>query len=224
MEKIQLIIWDCDGVLVDSESLLKTSEVEALTKAGYNVTIEDCVRLFSGHTIENAEKFFKNEYGELPSNFFRDQIEGSMQLFEDRLTALNYNNVKNIEKRGIIQCIASGSPKKRVKHCLNITNMRKYFKDEYIFTSEDVKQGKPAPDIYLHAANKMGYSPSNCLVIEDSCSGIKSALGAGMEVLSFLGGGHTKSKAYRDKILKYNIPIFESEKQLLEYILKRIIE
>ena len=62
MDKIQLIIWDCDGVLVDSESLLKTSEVEALTKAGYNVTIEDCVRLFSGHTIENAEKNFKNEY------------------------------------------------------------------------------------------------------------------------------------------------------------------
>lgn len=223
MTKIQLLIWDCDGVLVDSETLLKKSEAESLTKAGYEVTVEDCIRLFSGYTCENAEKNFNNKYGKLPDNFFSNQINKSIQLFKDKLTPLNYNTVKNIAiNTKLIQCIASGSPKNRVKTCLEVTNMKQYFKDEYIFAKEDVKQGKPSPDIYLHAAKMMGYSSSNCLVVEDTCSGIKSALNAGMEVIAFLGGNHTKSTWYRDKIFKYNIPIFENENQLQEYIFNRI--
>ena len=84
-----LVVWDCDGVLVDSEALLKQGEVEALARAGIEVSVDDCVRLFSGVSVDEAARNFMKEKGKsLPEHFFRDQIAGSMQLFRDRLIPL----------------------------------------------------------------------------------------------------------------------------------------
>lgn len=217
-KKQKLIMWDCDGVLVDSETLLKKGEKEELNKAGYNLSINDCVMLFSGLSIENATINFEAKYGPLPQDFFKKQIKNSFNLFRKRLTALNYNNVKKIFEKGINQCIVSGSPNERVKLCIEVTNMSSFFDEKTIFTKELVKNGKPSPELFLYAAEKMGYKPSDCLVIEDSPSGIQAAINAKMNVIAFMGGGHTRSDEYRNKIKSFNVPIVETEIELQEYL------
>jgi HAD superfamily hydrolase (TIGR01509 family) len=87
-------------------------------------------------------------------------------------------------------CVASGSTPERLKHTLEITDLYKFFNSENIFSSIYVKNGKPAPDIFLHAAQKMGVAPKDCIVIEDSFNGVKAGKAANMTVLGFFGGSH----------------------------------
>lgn len=182
--KKELVIWDCDGVLVDSEALLKTGEIEALAKGGFQLTVADCVRLFSGVSPDKATENFKAEYGkDLPPNFFKEQIAGSMQLFRDRLQPLMFNTVQKLHANKIPMCIASGSPRDRVLLCVDVAKLNTFLPPSVVFTREEVKLGKPAPDLFLHAANKMGYSPDKCVVVEDAASGIQAAQAANMHVI-----------------------------------------
>ena len=107
----ELVIWDCDGCLVDSEALLKTAEVEALHAAGFkDVTADDCNRLFSGFAPEAGEANFLKEYGTpLPENYFRDQIANSADLFRARLEQLNAKTVLALHAAGRRQVVASGT-------------------------------------------------------------------------------------------------------------------
>lgn len=222
-KKKKLVIWDCDGVLVDSEALLKQGEVEALAKDGINVTVEDCVRLFSGVSPDKAVINFEREMKQkLPENFFPDQIAGSMDLFRARLQPLMYDTVKDVHLGNIKQCIASGSPKDRVELCVDVAGMRPYFPTDNVYTRELVNKGKPAPDLFLHTAEKMGYTPDECIVIEDSSSGIRAAQAANMEVLGFLGGGHAKADWYVEDILSYKIPTVHTQKEVYDWIISKI--
>ena len=136
----KLVIWDCDGCLVDSEALLKTAEVEALHAAGFTeVTADDCNRLFSGFAPEAGAANFLNEFGKpLPENFFRDQIANSADLFRQRLTQLNGDTVRALHTAGRTQVVASGSPRDRVLVCLEVAGIADIFAPEQIFTREDV--------------------------------------------------------------------------------------
>tara|TARA_B110001452_G_scaffold104965_3_gene87002 strand:- start:2469 stop:3224 length:756 start_codon:yes stop_codon:yes gene_type:complete len=216
--KDALIIWDCDGVLVDSEALLKTAEVEALHAAGFSqVTADDCNRMFSGFAPEAGAENFLKEFGEeLPENFFRDQIANSAELFRQRLAALNGETVRALHAAGRKQVVASGSPRDRVLVCLEVAGIDKCFSPEQIFTREDVPgRGKPRPDMFLLAADKMGVAPSECVVVEDSTSGVRAAQAAEMEVIGFLGGGHAQSSWYRENLAAFNIPLTYSDSELL---------
>eukprot|EP01041_Mallomonas_annulata_P009770 gene9770-20314_t len=216
-----LIIWDCDGVLVDSEALLKQGEVEALARAGIEVTADDCVRMFSGYSPDSAAvNFLEQMKRPLPDNFIRDQIEGSLDLFRRRLQPLMKNTIHTLHSRNAIMCVASGSPKNRVELCLEVADMKKCFPDGTVFTRELVKKGKPAPDLFLYAADKMGYTPNNCIVVEDSAAGIEAALNANMKVIGYLGGGHAQSEWYRKAIMKYDIPFLYTQESVLESLVK----
>lgn len=217
-----LIIWDCDGCLVDSEALLKTAEVEALHAAGFlQVTRDDCNRLFSGYSPEAGAKNFLNEFGKpVPDNFFKDQIEGSIELFRNRLTQLNAKTVLALHAAGRKQVVASGSPRDRVLVCLEVAGIDYVFagKDQ-VFTREDVPgRGKPQPDIFLMAAAAAGVDPSQCVVVEDSTSGVMAAQAAKMEVVGFLGGGHAQAEWYREKLASYKIPLTYTDSELLKYL------
>ena len=116
-----LVIWDCDGVLVDSEALLKKGEVNALTKLGYSLTVDDCVRLFSGVSVDKAMENFEQEMGsKLPSNFFKEQIEGSLDLFRRELQPLMADTVTKLFDSKVPMCVASGSPRDRVLLSLEV--------------------------------------------------------------------------------------------------------
>ena len=219
----RLVIWDCDGCLVDSEALLKQGEVEALAEAGFDLSIEECVRIFSGVSPDLATKNFLKEFGRpLPEHFFRDQIAGSMDLFRRRLQPLMLDTVMSLHAKNIPQCIASGSPRDRVELCVDVAGMRSCFPTNKIFTRELVNEGKPAPDLFLYTADVLGYKPDDCLVVEDSSSGITAALAAGMECLAFLGGGHTTSTKYRENIASFNVPTVHTQGEVLEYLLSRL--
>jgi HAD superfamily hydrolase (TIGR01509 family) len=216
-----LVIWDCDGVLVDSEALLKTAEVEALVAAGFtDVTNEDCNRLFSGYAPEAGEARFLEEYGKpLPEHFFRDQIANSAALFRERLQALNGKTVLALHALGRKQVVASGSPRDRVEVCLEVAGIDQCFTPDQIFTREDVPgRGKPEPDMFLLAAQKMGVEPADCIVVEDSTAGVRAAQAANMEVVGFLGGGHAKADWYREKLASFDIPLTYSDTELLEFL------
>lgn len=220
-----LLIWDCDGVLVDSEALLKQGEVEALAAAGFDLSIDDCVRLFSGVSPDQASANFLMEFGQpIPQDFFKDQITGSMDLFRRRLVPLMYDTVRGVHEGGLRQCIASGSPRPRVDLCVEVSKMQPFFTQDAVFTRELVARGKPAPDLFLYTAKQMGNTPSEqCLVIEDSVSGIQAAIAAGMEVLGYLGGGHAQAEWYRKAVYDFNIPVVHTEREVLEYIQKKML-
>jgi beta-phosphoglucomutase-like phosphatase (HAD superfamily) len=186
-----LIIWDCDGVLVDSEALLKQGEVEGLARAGIEMSTDDCVRLFSGVSTDEAALNFLNEMKrELPEGFFKEQISGSLQLFRERLIPLMSDTVLHLKSNYPGQmCVASGSPLNRVLLCLELAKIDGCFNANTVFTRELVKRGKPAPDLFLHAAEKMNINEDRCIVVEDSVAGIEAALAANMRVIGFLGGG-----------------------------------
>ena len=212
-----LVIWDCDGVLVDSEALLKQGEVEALAELGYTLTIDDCTRMFSGVSTDQAEANFNREMNAaLPSDFFAKQIAGSMSLFRRRLQPLMTKTVLDLHARNIPMCVASGSPRDRVLLCLEVAGIRHCFPDSAVFTRELVSKGKPAPDLFLYAAEKMGNVPAaRCIVIEDASSGIEAANAAKMPVLGFLGGGHAQAEWYQAKIRKFNTPLFFLQEEVL---------
>jgi HAD superfamily hydrolase (TIGR01509 family) len=218
------IIWDCDGVLVDSEALLKLAEKEALILAGFSsITVDDCNRMFSGFSPEAGENNFIKEFGvSLPQNFFRDQIADSLELFQKRLEPLTANAVKQLHADRLrTMAVASGSPRNRVDVCLVKAGIVECF-DNHIFTREDVPgKGKPMPDIFLKAAASMNVDPSNCIVVEDSSAGIRAALAANMEVIGFLGGGHASPHWYQETIASFNIPLVYSENELYDYLSKR---
>eukprot|EP00327_Prymnesium_parvum_P036937 CAMPEP_0195634866 /NCGR_PEP_ID=MMETSP0815-20121206/22944_1 /TAXON_ID=97485 /ORGANISM="Prymnesium parvum, Strain Texoma1" /LENGTH=254 /DNA_ID=CAMNT_0040776697 /DNA_START=32 /DNA_END=796 /DNA_ORIENTATION=+ len=217
----ELVIWDCDGVLVDSEALLKTAEVEALAAAGFtDVSRDDCNRLFSGFAPEAGAANFLAEYGKpLPENFFRDQIAGSLDLFRERLMQLNSKTVLALHEAGRKQVVASGSPRDRVLVCLQVAGIDHCFTPEQIFTREDVPgRGKPKPDMFLLAAERMGVSPKDCVVVEDSTAGVLAAQAAEMDVVGYLGGGHAQSDWYREKLASFDIPLTYTDTELLEYL------
>merc|ERR1719282_1648695 len=132
----ELVIWDCDGVLVDSEALLKTAEVEALHAAGFTeVTRDDCNRMFSGFAPEAGAANFEREFGKpLPDHFFRDQIAGSLDLFRERLEPLNAKTVLALHAADRVQVVASGSPRDRVIVCLEKAGISQCFKPEEVFS------------------------------------------------------------------------------------------
>ena len=214
-----LIIWDCDGVLVDSEALLKQGEVEGLARAGIDVSVDDCVRLFSGVSVdEAASNFLKEKKRPLPEGFFVEQIAGSLQLFRERLVPLMTDTVMSLHGKGFEMCVASGSPLKRVELCLELAGIDRCFKKGTVYTRELVLRGKPAPDLFLYAAEKMNYSPDQCIVIEDSSAGIEAALAAGMRVIGYLGGGHAQAAWYRNAIESYNVPLAYTQEEVFEYL------
>ena len=212
----QLVIWDCDGVLVDSEALLKQGEVEGLARAGFEMTTDDCVRLFSGVSVDEAASNFLNEKKvPLPDGFFVEQIAGSLQLFRDRLVPLMTDTVLSLHKSGYEMCVASGSPLGRVQLCLELAGIDGCFKKGSVYTRELVKRGKPAPDLFLYSAEKMNFHPDQYIVVEDSVAGIEAAIAAGMRVIGYLGGGHAQASWYRKAVESYSIPLAYTQEEVL---------
>src|SRR4029079_16546138 len=101
---------------------------------------------------------------------------------------------------------------------LNKTNQHSYFKSEHVFTSSQVKKAKPAPDLFLFAAEQMGYDPKDCIVIEDSVAGIQAARAAGMSVIGFLGGTHAKFDWYKERIQSRKLPTANNHQELISII------
>lgn len=214
----KLIIFDCDGVLVDSEILAHQDDVDALLSMGYSITLEESIKRFTGINDNDFKKILHNEADiYISDGFFEQRRKELIKSFELHLNPLIEPVLLQLTDK-IQKCVASSSSKERVIKALQLTDQFKFFSESTIFVSEQVRRGKPKPDLFIFAAEKMGYLPENCIVIEDSIPGIQAAMAAKMKVIGFLGGRHTQYDWYRQDIEAYKIPIANGHKELLKLL------
>lgn len=191
----KLIIFDCDGTLVDSEVI--ASEVFPAVWAGMGLTMTSDFFLTHFVGVGNDAEIIKKTMAQLPANAmqvadqkFDEELKLRLQPVRGMLELL-----QNIEHA---VCVASNSSAPYVKEALLSTGISHFFKDQ-IFSSRQLAKPKPAPDVFLHAAQTLGYDPSDCIVIEDSRSGILAAKNANMQVIGFMGGLHF-NEALKEKL------------------------
>ena len=184
-----LIIFDCDGVLVDSEVISCRAHAETLTRHGYPITSDQVLKRFLGVSDREARQTIENEMGrKLPEDFEAQMKQAALQRYASDLGAIAYVG-EAIAAIALPKCVASSGTPEKIRHGLTCAGL--YDKlAPHIFSAVQVARGKPAPDLFLFAAEQMKAEPSQCIVIEDSVPGVTGARAAGMTVLGFHGGSH----------------------------------
>ena len=206
-----LVIFDCDGVLVDSEVISNSVLSASLETIGLSITPEVCMDLFLGKSWDYCFHVIKKRLGTEPPRTLHEtymkklfvQFEKNLKPIEDIQFALD-----NIPYP---KCVASSGPHLKINKTLSITGLMERF-GEHVYSADDVKFGKPAPDLFLHAAMKMNATPSKTLVIEDSTVGVEAAYKAGMTPLAFC------SKKINPTIGQSETIVFRSMRELPDLI------
>ncbi|MBV9556578.1 MAG: HAD-IA family hydrolase [Pseudolabrys sp.] len=184
-----MIIFDCNGVLVESEQLATAVVSEEFMRAGFALTPDVIARYFTGR--RPADMFTEVELAagrKLPPNFAATVAAATLRRFRQELRATAHAAHALTWLRGP-KCIASSSSLDRIRVSLECTDLIRFF-DPYLFSGGDVPRGKPSPDLFLHAAGKMRANPADCIVVEDSTVGVTAGVAAGMTVIGFVGGRH----------------------------------
>ncbi|GJE39168.1 HAD family hydrolase [Methylobacterium persicinum] len=184
-----LVIFDCDGVLVDSEPLSLACLTAGLNRIGVPIDLETVRSRFAGTSMPSIMGHIERDYGvAAPAGFVDDVKAETLATFDRELKALN-GVAGAIRALSVPVCVASSSDPVRLRHSLTLTGLLPLFSGN-VFSSTQVPRGKPHPDLFLFAAERMGAAPAACLVIEDSVPGVTAAVAAGMRVVGFTGGGH----------------------------------
>lgn len=181
-----LVIFDNDGVLVDSERLANTILAELLTEAGLPYTVEEAVRDFMGGSMVSMRQQAEAKLGSaLPAELEDRYHERLFAGFAHLQPVPGVREVLDqLDASGISYCLASSGTHRRIHTALTTVGFWDRFEGR-IFSSEDVEHGKPAPDLFMHAANTLGVKPADCVVVEDSPLGVAAANAAGMRVFGF---------------------------------------
>ena len=190
---MKLVIFDCDGVLIDSEEIYVASEIEFLANAGVEFERSAYMEAFMGLSPDEwrvkIEAAGRERNGHpLPENFFESLHRFIMQRFETELRPISgvRSAVSNLDT---ICCVASSTPLPELRWKLRHAGIADLFSAN-IFSADMVDRGKPAPDLFLHAAAVLAIEPAHCVVVEDSANGVAAGKAAGMKVIGFTGGGH----------------------------------
>jgi HAD superfamily hydrolase (TIGR01509 family) len=186
-----LVIFDCDGVLVDSEVISNRIFMESFAELGIVFTLEEMLAFGVGKNAVTLAAAIEQEFGvTLPAGFIEGQRARIMDAFTTELRPID-GIPELLAALKLKRCVASNSHIRRVWHALTTTGLMPHL-EPHIYTPALVAQGKPAPDLFLYAAAQHGVRPDRCLVIEDSLSGVTAALAAGMTVVGFVGGSHCR--------------------------------
>jgi HAD superfamily hydrolase (TIGR01509 family) len=189
--RLDLVIFDCDGVLVDSEVISCRAHADMLTRHGYPITAEQVLERFLGVSDREARLAVETELGRaLPADFEALMKHAALQFYADELGAIPYI-AETIAAIDLPKCVASSGTPEKIRHGLSCAGLYDLLAPN-IFSATQVKRGKPAPDLFLFAAEQMEVAPQRCVVIEDSVPGVTGALAAGMAVLGFYGGSHCR--------------------------------
>jgi HAD superfamily hydrolase (TIGR01509 family) len=186
----ELIIFDCDGVLIDSEPIASAAEADALTSAGYRITAEEVARRFSGVPSEAVYAEIEREMGRALPDTIEADVEYSV-LEKYRIDLQPIRGAKDVlEALPIRCCVASSSTPNRLALGLIETGLYELVYP-HVFSTSLVARGKPSPDIFEYAAGAMAVAPTRCLVVEDSVAGVTAACAANMTCVGFIGGSHS---------------------------------
>jgi len=212
---VEMVIFDCDGVIVDSEIVVNRSNAVVKTELGYPITMEEHILMFCGQGPDSPVT--KEAWAKLPPEYPQISYERSLIYLEQELEPIL--NIKQVlEGLDVPFCMASNSAMKKIDFMLNKTEIMPLFAGR-IFSSEMVPRGKPEPDVYLHAAKTMGVDPARCLVVEDSIPGVTAGVAAGMTVLGFTGGSHHDHMDVKDHLLELGaVEIFDDMTKLPQLI------
>ncbi|MGK9236543.1 HAD family hydrolase [Inquilinus limosus] len=185
----RLVVFDCDGVLVDSEPLIAAAEAEALVAAGFETSPHDLLDRFTGVPAADMFRAIAAEQGRrLPPGFAAALDRRIADAYRSRLAPITEAE-DTLRRLDVPYCVASSSPLDRLRLALFVTGLDWLLMGR-IFSAEMVARGKPAPDLFLHAADRMGAAPADCLVVEDSVAGVTAARAAGMTTFGFTGASH----------------------------------
>ncbi|KUM74247.1 HAD family hydrolase [Streptomyces curacoi] len=186
--RYDLVIFDNDGVLVDSEPISNRLLAAYLTELGHPTTYEDSIRDYMGSAMHRIHDLVRERTGQLLPEDFDDVFHTRVfAAFERELKAV-VGVVDVLEKlvgEEVPYCVASSGSHERIRVGHRTTGLERFFEDGRIFSSQDVGRGKPAPDLFLYAAERMGVAPERCVVVEDSPLGVRAAVAAGMDVYGF---------------------------------------
>ncbi len=203
-----LIIFDCDGTLVDSEFLSNSVVAEMIREQGIDLSDTLAYKTFSGTSMDFIIDFIEEQLGR-PLDFdfeaaFRPRVQ---KVFEHKLQPMA-DVIPFLNQMSIDKCVASNGPRIKMETTLSVTGLHRYFTPNDIFSAYDIQKWKPAPDLFLHASKSKGYKPSECLVIEDSLSGVEAAKNAGIDVIAIQDAIDPESTS------SLGVPVFENFKTL----------
>ncbi len=201
MNELGLVVFDCDGVLVDSERLAVRTEAAILDDLGWSLTESEIVDRFVGRSALHMQHEIERQ--------LRRRIDWESefevryrQVFERELVAVE-GIVDALDQIATPVCVASSGSHEKIRFSLGLTGLLSRFTGR-IFSVEDVEHGKPDPDIFLYAARHMDTEPERCAVVEDSVSGVNAGLAAGMRVFAFAGGVTPASKLALDGVVVFD--------------------
>ncbi|MFG3034337.1 HAD family hydrolase [Streptomyces sp. NPDC048253] len=186
--RYDLVIFDNDGVLVDSEPISNRLLAAYLTELGHPTSYEDSIRDYMGSAMHRIHDLVQERTGRLLPAEFDDTFHRRVfAAFERELepVAGAEDVLAKLAADGVPYCVASSGSHERIRVGHRKTGLDRWFEDARIFSSQDVGKGKPAPDLFLHAARRMGVAPERCVVVEDSPLGVRAAVAAGMDVYGF---------------------------------------
>lgn len=196
--RFDCVIFDCDGVLVDSEPIVHRVLNRVLNELGIDISLEESQKWFLGRAVRDELGNIEARLGKpLPRNFLSEWFVRRDAALIEELEAVPHirEAIEAIKARGLPVCVASGADRIKVKLQLKHTGLIDLFADddarEHIFTATEVEHSKPAPDVYLLAARTMGVDPSRCAVVEDSPTGATAGVAAGMTVFGYAARNDT---------------------------------
>ncbi|WP_373083537.1 HAD family hydrolase [Zhongshania sp.] len=216
-KNIKLIIFDCDGVLIDSEIISATVLIEKLRELSVDIDMGYVQRHFLGYSFKSVtEKVFATFSVSLPEGFEAEYRAALLEQFRQELQPTQ--GIKALLSALKLKfCLATSSSRERTSEALRISGLAGFF-TATVFTAEDVTRGKPAPDLFQYAAAKMGVAPSECLVIEDSRAGVAAAIAAGMQVIHYTGGRHISGAVSQVSDEFPQVPVLDSWAALVELL------
>lgn len=220
MRDFGLVVFDCDGVLVDSEVIACRVEAEVLTAIGFPHSFEDVRRDYVGLGAASVRRLIEERFGRaVPEDFRARSLAAALEAFERELRPIP-GIAEAVAALSGPRCVASSSDPARIRRSLELTGLLDAF-DPHLFSATMVEHGKPAPDLFLHAAGEMGVPPSRCVVVEDSVPGVQAARAAGMTVLGFHGGSHCDSD-HREKLARAGADRLFADMRELHDLLRRL--
>jgi HAD superfamily hydrolase (TIGR01509 family) len=217
-----LVIFDCDGVLVDSEPLSIAVLIDMLGRMGVEMGEEEACERFLGRSLSTVTGTLKNEFGLSVGQDFLDHMRLDLyDRFSRDLKAIAGVG-EALDKLTGRRCVASSSQLERIRLSLGLTGLLSKL-EPHIFSATMVQNGKPAPDLFLYAASQMQVRPQDCIVIEDSPAGVSAAKAAGMAVFAFTGGSHAKLPSFRERLAALQPDVmFDAMADLVHLVQKHV--
>ena len=203
LKNYELIIFDCDGTLADSEMAHNKVMVERLHSLGLtHYTIELCMEKYMGRAISDITASVEKEYSVIfPSNELEISQTRFLELLPDHLRLDNTTKplLDKLEKACYKMAVGSNGTRNNVLNTIKAANFESYFPEDRIFTYEMVKKPKPSPDLYLHVCDVFKTHPQNAIVIEDTVAGAMAGIEANIDTVGYIGLSHRENQAERLK-------------------------